>query len=139
MISRSNLNGILGKDSSFAGTINFTGIFRIDGYFQGTIQGGGDKDIVMIGSDAVVEAEILANHVIIAGQMEGSIKAIECLHIQPAASLKGIVYTSNFIVESDGKFQGECISLKDWTPHKKEQFRSVPFSYSYQEYKNFSL
>jgi cytoskeletal protein CcmA (bactofilin family) len=76
---------------------------------------------------ALVEADIIADHVIIAGIVSGNIKAIEKLELVAPGRLEGLVYTSDFSIEDGALFQGETIMIRHLSPEDKRILKMEGF------------
>lgn len=107
------ISGLLGVGSRFEGEIRFDGTIRIDGDVLGQIVCKSMKpSTVIITELAVVEADIVADNVIISGMVSGNVKAIEKLELHAPGRLEGLVYTSDFSIADGALFQGECIMIR---------------------------
>ena len=122
------LAGILSAGCRFEGLIKFSGTFRIDGAVFGRIvcndQG---PSTVIISESAIVEADIVADSVIISGNVSGNIKAVERLELYAPGRLEGLVYTSDFSIEDKALFQGECIMIRHLSDEDKKTLKAEGF------------
>ncbi len=84
----SEVTAILGSGTSFSGRLIFEGVVRIDGDFQGDIF---SRDMLIIGPDARVHAQIDADTVVIAGFVEGEIRALTRVEVQATGTVRGLV------------------------------------------------
>lgn len=94
---------ILGPGSTFEGQLVFEGIVRIDGKFRGDIF---TRDTLIVGAEARVEGHVDADTVIIAGYVEGEVRASSRIEIQASGYLRGAVYAPIFKIEEGGMFDG---------------------------------
>src|SRR4051812_5441275 len=99
------LNALLGKGSEFEGKLTFEGQVRIDGKFTGQIN---TKDTLVIGDGAKVTAEIVAGTVIINGQVEGNIKAIQHIELHQPGKVKGNLECPSLSIDRGVIFEGSC-------------------------------
>ena len=81
-----NINAFLGKGCSFDGKLTFQGTVRVDGRFTGEIFSG---DTLEVGQDAEVKAEIDVGTVVIAGRVQGNIKAKQRAELKGTADVAG--------------------------------------------------
>ncbi len=126
-ISKS-ISGLLGVGSHFQGQINFDGTLRIDGVVYGEIFCKNDKlSTVIITERAVVEADIIADIVIVSGMISGNIKAIERLELHAPGRIEGMVYTSDFYIKDGALFQGECIMIRHLSDEDKRALKLEGF------------
>lgn len=85
------------------GSVTIQGNARIDGKLDGYIQATGD---IAIGQNAVLNANIEAKTVSIAGEVHGDIQTSDSLELSSSARLFGDIYTRVFQVEQGAKFIG---------------------------------
>lgn len=102
------ITALLGKGTEFEGRFLFEGIVRIDGKFSGDIF---TRDTLIIGADATVIAQIDADVVVIAGHMEGQIRATSRVEIQSTGSVRGKICAPVFKIEEGGVFDGSTQML----------------------------
>jgi cytoskeletal protein CcmA (bactofilin family) len=80
------MNAFLGKGCSFEGKLTFEGKVRVDGQFTGEIH---TNDVLEIGPDAEVKAELHVGAVIVGGKIIGNIHAAKRADLLGTASLQG--------------------------------------------------
>lgn len=98
-----DVHTLLGKGSEFEGKLTFEGQVRIDGKFSGQIF---TKDVLVIGDGAKVNAEINAGTVIVNGQVEGNIRAVQMIELHQPARVKGNLETPSLSMEKGVIFEG---------------------------------
>ncbi len=101
----SQVNFYLGKGNTSEGNLTFSGQARLDGEFKGSISGEGT---VLVGSDAVLEASISANNVVISGTVNGDVQASERIELKKPGKLFGDVSAPLVVMEEGVLFQGHC-------------------------------
>ncbi len=122
------MSGLLGAGSRFDGLISFEGTLRIDGTVYGQIICKNKKpSMVIITEMAMVEADIVADIVVISGTVSGNIKAVDKLEIIAPGRLEGLVYTSDFSIGDGALFQGECIMIRHLSPEDKKYLKMEGF------------
>jgi cytoskeletal protein CcmA (bactofilin family) len=107
------LDTILGKGSSFDGTLETAGGVRIDGRLKGNVITPGD---VIIGEGAHLEAKVSGRNVLIAGEVRGQVEASGKLELTLTGKLFGGLRASKMYVEEGAVFQGECKTFADAEP-----------------------
>lgn len=123
-LKTSNITGLLGVESQFDGEIQFEGILRIDGHLTGRIVCKDENpSTVIITEKAVVDAEIIADVVIISGKSIGNVLAIERVEIHAPGRLQGKIYTCDMVIEEGALFHGECVMLRHLTLEEKRDFK----------------
>jgi len=93
--------GIVIEDALLKGT----GIIRIDGNFQGTINLNGH---VILGETGMLGGDVHAESALFAGKYEGNLHIKDTLHITSTAVLNGRVETGKIIIDEGGVFNGIC-------------------------------
>ncbi len=99
------MNTIIGKDTTFTGTINISGGIRVDGTVKGKII---SSDTVTVGSTGYVEADVEAQSAIIAGKVVGNLNAKENIELQAKSDVEGDIRTKSLVVEQGAVFCGSC-------------------------------
>lgn len=111
---------IIGPNVKVKGDLNGDGDLIIDGIFKGDIKTTGS---VSINVNAVVKADVQAANVLIAGQLQGNVRAEGETYIKETGRLKGNVHTNTFAIASGGIFIGSStmhqVEAPDETDSKK--------------------
>jgi cytoskeletal protein CcmA (bactofilin family) len=99
------LEAFLGKDTSFEGKMVFEGMARLDGKFEGEISSG---DILTVGENAVINAEINVDTLVVDGRVNGNISASSKIEINSTGRVYGNITTPALVIEEGGFFDGTC-------------------------------
>jgi cytoskeletal protein CcmA (bactofilin family) len=99
------ISGYLGKETVFEGKINFEGVFRLDGRFEGEIFEGGT---LIVGEMAVVKGKISVQAIVINGRVEGEVQAKSRVEIHSTGRLHGTLFTPILTVQEGGVLDGHC-------------------------------
>lgn len=99
------IDTIIGKESSFKGTLSAQGAVRIDGKFSGEIVGQGD---IIIGEGGRVDATLEGRNILIAGMVNGNIAASGRLEIASSGQILGDIEASTLIIDEGANLQGKC-------------------------------
>jgi excisionase family DNA binding protein len=83
---------------------------KINGEFSGSLE---TKGTLSIGSRADITANIDGENIIIAGRVNGDIRAQKMLTLMPTAVLKGNITTPKLNIVEGALFQGKCQMLSD--------------------------
>jgi cytoskeletal protein CcmA (bactofilin family) len=94
---------IVGKDTEFKGTLNSSGLIRIDGKVDGEISHQGD---VVIGETGHVTATIRARNVTVAGTVNGNIEATGRLELLASARVLGDLTVTALVISEGAMFKG---------------------------------
>ena len=97
------LQNSIGKGTIIEGNVHAQGDLRIEGLIKGDVT---TKTKLIVGSNAVIEGNILAQHAEIAGRVQGTVKALGLLVINSSGTILGDVITKDLNVESGSTFSG---------------------------------
>ena len=104
MAKTGDIAAIIDEGCSFEGNLSFTGTAKINGRVNGNIF---SNDTVIISEGAVVEADIVANIVLISGSVKGNVKASGRVEIVKPARFEGTIATPSLVVEEGVIFHGK--------------------------------
>lgn len=111
MLKRNNTQDFTGIETiiackvSITGEVQSEGSLRIDGELDGRIEIKGD---LVVGEKGSIKGKVNLNNVLVAGRIEGDIKARGKVKITATGTVLGDVESETFVVEEGGKFQGNC-------------------------------
>jgi cytoskeletal protein CcmA (bactofilin family) len=109
MKKKDEINAFLGKNTEFDGKLSFTGSVRVDGRFKGEISGDGT---LIVGDSAAVQADVRVLHLIISGEIRGTLFAGERIEIHPPGKVFGNIQSPVIVMDEGVLFDGECRMLK---------------------------
>ncbi|MBE6044908.1 Polymer-forming cytoskeletal [Clostridium thermopalmarium DSM 5974] len=101
---------VIGADTEMKGSINSSGIIRIDGKYEGDIC---TKTDVIIGENGQVIGNISANIVSVSGKVEGNINADNLLEIHSTGTLIGDILVKNISIHEGAMFKGKSTMIAD--------------------------
>ncbi|MDR0561134.1 MAG: polymer-forming cytoskeletal protein [Spirochaetaceae bacterium] len=96
---------ILSSDIDFSGTLSFEKPFLIRGKVKGEIIAQG---LLMVDTEAVVEAHINAPKVIVRGLVTGNIAASDSIELTASGTVKGNIAAPILSMEAGCLFNGLC-------------------------------
>ena len=105
MKKKDEINAFLGKNTEFDGKLSFTGSVRVDGRFKGEISGEGT---LIVGDSATVEADVRVSHLIISGEIRGSLFAEERIEIHAPGKVFGNIQAPIVVMDEGVIFDGRC-------------------------------
>ncbi|MBN2656747.1 MAG: polymer-forming cytoskeletal protein [Spirochaetales bacterium] len=105
-----NNSTVLGRETSFRGTMRFHDSLKIDGYFEGHIESEGS---LFIEKDAEVRAQIKVGTIVVGGKVIGNIEASEKLEMLESGKIFGNIRTPNLKVAEGVEFDGECEMIRN--------------------------
>ena len=101
---------VIGPNTNFRGRLVCDGSIRIDGVCEeGVIETLGN---IVIGPQAKVAADLIAENVSVSGAVTGSIKASGRLEILSTGKVWGNVDVGSFLLDEEGYFRGN-LAMKD--------------------------
>ncbi len=102
--SAAKLAALLGKGARYSGEMSFDGRVRVDGNFTGRIF---TDDVLEIGETGVVDGQIDAATLIVAGVARGDIHARERLVVQATGLIEGQVDARSLEVWPGGRIHAQ--------------------------------
>jgi cytoskeletal protein CcmA (bactofilin family) len=97
------ISGFLDKGTTLTGELQFAGQLQIHGNFHGSIT---TNDILVVGENAVIHADIKAGQVEIHGRVFGNMEARKRIEIYPTGRVQGDVRSPTFIIDAGAVFDG---------------------------------
>jgi len=107
-------NTLIGEGVYVEGTLKTDHNIQINGIFKGTLETAAE---VVIGEKAEVKANIEAQNVYVAGQVQGDVTATEKLEILETGRIFGNVKSASLVIEPGGILKGKSEML----PTEKEK------------------
>jgi len=96
---------LLGKSVDFKGIVSFDGTVRVDGRVEGEIHTTGT---LIVGEHARIEGIVSAGVLMNSGKINGTITAMEKIHILKPGVLVGDIHTPVIAIEEGSHFHGMC-------------------------------
>lgn len=97
--------GLIEKGVRFEGTLHLASTFRIDGEVKGAIF---SQAKLILAENSVIEGEVHAAHVTVAGKITGKLHASERVDILATGRVAGEIHTPQLQIESGGVLDGVC-------------------------------
>ena len=102
---QSNELSLVGAGTVFEGKLRSEGSVRIDGKLVGDVVAKGNA---AVGPAGVVEGNLSAKNVSIAGRVQGNLVASEKLVLEAKSSVKGDIRAVRLVVDEGALFDGHC-------------------------------
>jgi cytoskeletal protein CcmA (bactofilin family) len=109
------LAGLLGPGATYEGDLVFQGRVRIDGTFQGNIR---SDDLLEVGRTGSIDGEVDVAQVLIAGKVNGLLRARERCTLLETAVVHGQIITPWLDVRNGARLRAEVLVERERT--KKE-------------------
>lgn len=100
------ISTLLGRDVQIEGTLNFKETIRIDGLIKGKLMSS--QGTVIIGENAVIEADVHVGVAIIRGKVNGRVEAGQRIEIYAPAQVAGDISAPTVTIDSGVVFNGNC-------------------------------
>jgi cytoskeletal protein CcmA (bactofilin family) len=97
---------VFDRYSSFDGTFNLTRDLRVEGEVKGTIS---CKGTLFVANGATVNANVEAESITIAGDLNGDVVCRSRLQILPSGRVKGKITTPILIINEGAAYDGELV------------------------------
>ncbi|MGN1059128.1 MAG: polymer-forming cytoskeletal protein [Clostridia bacterium] len=104
---------LIGEKTRLTGDLDSESAIKIDGAVQGNIRTARE---VILSETAVVEGDIQAGSLIVAGRLTGNATAVDQLLIKETGVLEGNIETGSLVIEEGGMFIGMNRSIKKESP-----------------------
>ena len=96
---------ILGPGTKFEGSISVPHNLNIDGEFIGKIE---TSELITVGTNGVVKADIRAKSAVVAGTIEGNLVVDDRVELYQTASLTGDMRVKELVISEGAVFHGNC-------------------------------
>lgn len=96
---------IVGEGTTFEGTITVPHSILVGGTFKGKIE---TSEILTVGKNGVVEADVIAKSAIIGGRVIGNLMVEDRVELEANSSLIGDIHTKELIINEGAVFHGNC-------------------------------
>jgi cytoskeletal protein CcmA (bactofilin family) len=104
----SNSITLLGAGASFEGKITSPHVVQVYGKFSGEIHA---SDLVAIGRDGIVIANINAKSVLVEGKIQGNLNCKEQVELQEHSEVRGNITAKELIIKKGAVFHGNSSML----------------------------
>lgn len=101
----SNSSNAIGKGTYLEGNVETFGNIRIEGKITGNVK---SKSKVVLGHQAHVQGNIVAQNADIEGDVKGRLEISELLVLKATAVINGDIITGKMVVEPGAVFNGTC-------------------------------
>lgn len=105
IVKAGNLNTILGKGSTFEGTLKVEESLRVDGKIKGKVS---TTDSLVIGKEGEIEGEIKTKNAIIGGRVKANLKASGKVILESKSQFIGELTTTRLVIDDGAVFEGQC-------------------------------
>lgn len=106
-----HIASLIGAGSTLVGDLTFAGGLRIDGTVQGSVRcaGGEDAGMLVVSEKGLVEGEVRAAHLVVAGRITGPVHTTELVELQPTARVVGDVHYRAIEIHHGAVVEGKLV------------------------------
>jgi cytoskeletal protein CcmA (bactofilin family) len=106
-----HIASLIGTGSTLVGDLTFAGGLRIDGTVQGAVRcvGGEGAGMLVVSEKGVVEGEVRAAHLVVAGRITGPVYTTEVVELQPTAKVVGDVHYRALEIHHGAVVEGRLV------------------------------
>lgn len=115
-IRTDRIDTIIGEEAIFEGILKTQDTTRIDGTVKGEVRSEG---ILIIGESGLVEGNVFTQAILVAGTIQGNLKAAERTEVARTGRIIGDVVTKTLVIEEGAAFEGKCEMEKKQLPPQK--------------------
>ena len=95
----------LGPGTEFEGLVQLRGPVRVEGRLRGEVVASG---LLWIGAEAEIQARVEADEVIVAGAVDGEIRATARIELLPTARVRAVLAAPRLVLAEGCFFEGDC-------------------------------
>jgi len=103
------LDTVIGSETSVKGDVRVNGGLRLDGKLEGRVDIG---DIFLAGPSSFLKGDVQCRSAVIAGRIEGDVRANETVELQTGAQVFGNITCRELVIQPGCFFQGNCTMVK---------------------------
>lgn len=94
----------LGPDAEVTGKLSFATPTRIEGKLKGEVRA---SDLLVIGPQAVVQADVRAEKLVVLGEVRGQVQGANRVEICRGGRLYGDIETKSLVIQEGATFEGK--------------------------------
>jgi cytoskeletal protein CcmA (bactofilin family) len=103
-MGKEEINAFLGAATVYTGKLNFQGVVRIDGVFNGEIESEG---MLIVGKDARIEGRLHVNELVLSGNFIGEAAVAHRATIHKTGVFTGTMHAKALVLEEGAMLEGE--------------------------------
>ncbi len=111
-VDNSNIQTIIGQHARFKGELNFEGVVRIDGSFEGNIRATNGGTLI-VSEVARISGEVDVPNLILHGTIQGNVRASESLKMSATGKLMGDLEYRVFSLSEGALINGRCNRIEE--------------------------
>ena len=107
---QNRIDSLIGATTRIEGNVIFSGGLRVDGMVRGNVGALPDQaSTLVISSDARIDGEVQASHVVVNGTINGPVDARETLELQANSRVKGDIHYKSIEIQQGAVIEGRLV------------------------------
>jgi cytoskeletal protein CcmA (bactofilin family) len=107
---QNRIDSLIGATTRIEGNVMFSGGLRVDGMVRGNVSAVGEQPgTLMVSSDARIDGEVQAAHIVVNGVINGPVTASETLELQAGSRVKGDVHYKTIEIHQGAVVEGRLV------------------------------
>lgn len=128
-----NLNTMVGKGSTFEGTMKVQSTLRVDGKIKGNVTA---SESLVIGKEGDINGDVVVRNAVIGGKLKGKLTASGKVVLEANSVLLGELRTAKLVIHEGAVFEGSCsMDGASGSDRKNEYGKSVSALLEHREEK----
>ncbi len=107
---QNRIDSLIGATTRIEGNVIFSGGLRVDGMVRGNVAALPDQPgTLVVSSDARIDGEVQASHIVVNGTINGPVHATETLELQANSRVKGDVHYKSIEIQQGAVVEGRLV------------------------------
>jgi cytoskeletal protein CcmA (bactofilin family) len=107
---QNRIDSLIGATTRIEGNVIFSGGLRVDGVVRGNVAALAEQPgTLVVSSDARIDGEVSAAHIVVNGMINGPVHATETLELQSGSQVKGDVYYKTIEIHQGAVVDGRLV------------------------------
>src|SRR5436190_24334317 len=107
---QNRIDSLIGATTRIEGNVIFSGGLRVDGMVRGNVSAAADHPgTLVVSSDARIDGEVQAAHIVVNGVINGPVTASETLELQAGSRVKGDVHYKTIEIHQGAVVEGRLV------------------------------
>ncbi|GHT95936.1 hypothetical protein FACS1894185_5640 [Betaproteobacteria bacterium] len=111
---------LIGKGTKVEGNIIFSGCLRVDGEISGKVIADSIPSTLILSEHGVINGHVDVTYLIANGSINGPVRVVEFLELQPKARVSGDVEYGMIEIQQGAVIEGRLLNQKADSPGKPE-------------------
>lgn len=107
---QNRIDSLIGANTRIEGNIVFSGGLRVDGVVRGNVAALAEQPgTLVVSSDARIDGEVQAAHIVVSGIINGPVNATETLELHAGSRVKGDVHYKTIEIHQGAVVEGRLM------------------------------